>query len=423
MDQKLLSQVRLFQALPEQEVRRLAAMLRPITVAAETILFYEGESGDHCYIVLDGEIEIVKALGTPDEQLLGIHGPGEFIGEMSLIDMGALRVATARARTPAMLVQLTHDEFDTMLRTHPAISYDIIRMLSGRLRVSTNMIIGELREKNRELREKNRELTLAYDELRAAQAQIIEKETLERELRTAHDLQQSMLPRRMPRLPGFVFGARLAAARAVSGDFFDFIPLGNQQLGIVVGDVCGKGMPAAIYMALTRSLIRAEAPRCLPPGEALYCVNRHLLDIHDGGMFVTLVYGVLACDTGQFVYARAGHELPLLRSAEGPVYEAPHGLGHPLGILDEPQFDEQILALDPGATLLLYTDGVSEAMNPSGELFGRKHLAELLEVQRQGTAQKLCDDLLETILAFEHNEHPTDDVTVVAVRAQREGEP
>jgi sigma-B regulation protein RsbU (phosphoserine phosphatase) len=225
----------------------------------------------------------------------------------------------------------------------------------------------------------------------------------------------------MPRLPGVVFGARLAAARAVSGDFFDFISLGDQQLGIVVGDVCGKGMPAAIYMALTRSLIRAEAPRCLPPGEALYCVNRHLLDIHDGGMFVTLVYGVLACDTGQFVYARAGHELPLVRTAGGHVYEAPCGLGHPLGILDEPQIDEQSLMLTPGTTLLLYTDGVSEAMDASGNLFGRKHLAELLESQHQSAAQELCDDLLETILAFEHNEHPTDDVTVVAMQAESEG--
>src|SRR5262249_36384695 len=158
------------------------------------------------------------------------------------------------------------------------------RSLSARLREADNATICELREKNRQLSE-------AYQSLQAAQAQLIEKEALERELQVARDIQEQMLPRALPAPPGFEVGARMVPARIVSGDFFDCIPLGPATAGIVVGDVCGKGVPAALYMALTRSLLRAEVSRNVSARAALQRVNRLLCEMNDTGMFVTLLYG------------------------------------------------------------------------------------------------------------------------------------
>ena len=152
--------------------------------------------------------------------------------------------------------------------------------------------------------------------LKAAQAQIIEKEKLEQELRTARRIQQSILPMELPRLPGYDFGATILSARTVGGDLYDFIPLGEGRLGIAVGDVSDKSVPAAIFMALTRSLLRAEATRSVvrppSPRQALQRVNKLLLDMNDAGMFVTLLYGILDGPRRTFSYPRAGHELPLI---------------------------------------------------------------------------------------------------------------
>src|SRR5439155_21220972 len=129
--------------------------------------------------------------------------------------------------------------FDALLHRQPSLAYEMVRVLSVRLRESDDSTI-------RDLQEKNRQLTLAYEELQAAQAQIIEKEKLEYELQVARELQERMLPRALPGMEGFDFGARMVAARAVSGDFFDFIVLDDDAVGVVVGDVCGKGLPAAL---------------------------------------------------------------------------------------------------------------------------------------------------------------------------------
>src|SRR5262249_42400191 len=150
---------------------------------------------------------------------------------------------------------------------------------------------------------------------------------------------------------------------------FDFIPLGPETVGVVVADVCGKGVAAALHMALTRSLIRAEARRAGSALQALRSANQHLLDMSDAGIFVTLLYGVLRRATRDFVYARAGHEMPLIVDPHGELIVPPLGQGQPLGILPEPDLDEQTVTIPPGGTLLLYTDGVTEARDSQGQFF------------------------------------------------------
>ena len=306
----LIRTIPLFATLRGTETEFLAGILRGVEIPADTLLFREGEPGASFDILVDGQVEIIKALGTLDERLLAVRGPGDFFGEMSLLDPDGLRTASVRARTPSCLLEMSRTDFDAVLQHRPALAYEIMRVLSLRLRESDNATIADLHEKNRELAQ-------AYADLQAAQAQIIEKEKLEQELRMAHRIQQSILPSELPRLPRYDFGALIMPAKRVGGDLYDFIPLGKGRLGIAVGDVSDKGVPAAIFMALTRSLLRAEATRVVSPRRALERVNQLLLDMNDEGMFVTLLYGILDAQQGTFAYSRAGHELPLLFDPDG----------------------------------------------------------------------------------------------------------
>ena len=287
----------------------------------------------------------------------------------------------------------------------------MMRGLSLRLRESDNTTIADLRTKNRALAQ-------AYAELQAAQAQIVEKEKLEQELRTARRIQQSILPGKLPRLPGYDFGALIMPARSVGGDLYDFIPLGKGRLGIAVGDVSDKGVPAAIFMALTRSLLRAEATRGASARRALERVNRLLLDMNNEGMFVTLLYGILDAQQGTFAYARAGHELPLLFGPDGSARLVECGRGAPLGLFDNVALDEQVVPVSRGSSFLLYTDGATDITGPEGVLFGLDRLQALAQGALGGrTAQALCDEIWRGLTAFQGSSSQDDDVALVAIRA------
>ena len=228
MKEQLISQIPLFAALPRHEIAHLAATLRPLDFPEGTLLFREGTTGDLFYILLEGQVEIIKALGTPAERVLGIRQAGAFIGEMSLFSRDGSRTASVRASTPLHVLEMTRADFDALLARQPTLAYTMTRILSQRLEESENQTI-------RDLLEKNSQLTQAYDELKAAQAQLIEKEKLETEIDIARTIQRSFLPHDLPRLPGFDFGMRIEPMTSVGGDFFDFIPLGDGQLGLAVG--------------------------------------------------------------------------------------------------------------------------------------------------------------------------------------------
>jgi serine phosphatase RsbU (regulator of sigma subunit) len=407
----LVRRIPLFTTLPDAEITPLAAALRPAAYPAGAVLFREGDRGDRIYIVLAGQIAIVSALGTADEHVLGLRGVGEVVGEMSLFDPDGRRTAAGRAQTNAELLELTHDDFDALLRRQPRLAYDLLRVLSTRLRDSEHALI-------RDLQAQNRQLAQAYAELEAAQAQIIAHETLERELQLAREIQESMLPHSLPRLEGFDIGARIVPARVVGGDLFDVFPLGRESLGLVIGDISGKGVPAAMFMALTRSLLRAEALRATTPRTALLSVNRHLLEMNAAGMFVTVVYGILQRTTRAFRYARAGHELPRVWDARGAPLPCAWDYGHPLGLLAEPSLDCQTIVIPSGGALLLITDGVTEATNPGGAFFGREPIDAAIQACPAGAAQSLCDDLVATLAAYHGDTPQDDDITLLAVRAR-----
>lgn len=410
MKEKLLARAPLFKGLPEDEIRKLTQTLRVLEVPPSTVLFQEGDVGDRFYIIIQGQIEVIKALGTPEERFIGLRGPGEFVGELSLINRAGLRTASVRSLGPAHLWEMSHGEFDDLLHRQPSMAFELINVLSERLTIAHDSTIQDLQKKNVELTE-------AYEELKAAQAQIIEKERLERELQVAFEIQTSILPQTLPDLAGYDFGALMVPARAVGGDFYDILPLSSDKVGIIIGDVADKGVPSAIFMAQTHALLYAMATRDASPAWVLQRVNQLLIKMGESSLFVTVLYGILDRRTNLFSYARAGHELPIVVSANGKAEIAPYNQGQLMGVLDKPMLDEQTVSIPSGGVIVLYTDGVIDARHSNGDSFGLERLIKELELPRDGSAQDQCDRLWQVLSNFQSKDAQEDDVTLVIIQS------
>ena len=411
MRSSLLRKVPLFSSLPSNEIKYLASRLTPYQCAPGHVLFQEGSWEEEFYILLEGEVEILKSVGTSDERSLGVRKAVTLLGEMSLFNRDGYRTATVRALTALALYKMNRAEFDALLHRQPQLAYEMVSLLSKRLESSENQTIADLKEKNEKLRR-------AYNELKAAQKQIIEKEKLERELELSSQIQQSILPRSLPKRTGFDFGALIIPAHAVGGDFYTFLSLDKNHVGIVVGDVCDKGIPAALFMSLVYSLIRVEARNSRSPVKVLRQVNRHLLNMmNNSSMFVTLIYGILNCKNGRFHYARAAHPAPILLDESGTVVKIPVKPGQPLGLFGHLPIDEERITIPPSGTMLLFTDGLNEVSNSEGIEFGdNDYLFESLASGRHKRAQRICEHLWNDIQIFGQGQPQADDFTAVVIK-------
>lgn len=406
-DTENLKRIPLFQSLDGEDLRKLAATMMRVHYDPGDILCLEGERGDSFFTILEGHAAIIKSLGTPEEQQLFLAGPGDFIGEMALFEPDGVRVATVQASGPVEALQMTREVFNQLIHNQPQLAFEVSRVLS--LRVS---------EANKRLQVKNEMLEQALAQLKAAQAELIDKERMERELELARKIQEDILPKEFPRPDRYSLGARMVPAREVGGDFFDFIRLSEHRIGILIGDVSDKGVPAAIYMALTRSLIHAEARRSTSPATVLQRVNMLLHDMSEAAMFVTTLYGILDCQTGHFEYARAGHELPVVLLSDGSEFVPAHSRGQPLALFEDITVDTQAFDLLPGATLLLYTDGATDSTDPDQNFFGLDRLKAAALSHARQSAQTLVDDLVETILGHQAASRQYDDITLIAICAR-----
>jgi phosphoserine phosphatase RsbU/P len=410
MDEKVFSNIPLFRDIPPEALAKIANSLPTASFGAGDYLFREGDAGEQLYVVQEGELEVVLAAGSVDEMLLKVVGPGEYVGEMGLILKDGKRTATVRSRTASRTWVMSRAAFSDLLLRWPIMAYAMVSILSERLDATNNASFRDLTQKNHALQK-------AYDELRAAQAQLIEKERLERELKVAADIQLSILPDVLPQVAGFDFGARILPARSVGGDFYDVFPLDATHTGVVIGDVADKGIPAALFMARAHALIMAEADASMAPGDVLQFANGHITRLQKNAQFVTALYGTVNSATREFAYARAGHEPPLLLNPDGSIQRVPHGPGMSLGLWEQITIDLQVVQLPPGSTLLLFTDGMTDCRDPQGVQFGLTRIKETLAGLMGLPAQTVCDRLLGTLKDYQAGSNQDDDVTLVAIHS------
>ena len=250
----------------------------------------------------------------------------------------------------------------------------------------------------------------------------LERAAVQRDLDLARELQGGLLPKIFPtkeEAPGIELFARLDPAKEVSGDLYDFFPIENGKMCFVVGDVSGKGIAAGIFMAVTRTLIRATAVAGRSPLEILTKVNAQLAKENQASLFVTMILGIVDTKTGRMVYGQGGHNPPIRVPLKGkPSYEPPGGM--PLGVFDDAKFGERELVLEKGETLLVYTDGVTEAMNLAKDLFGEDRLERAVEGGAVLSAEKLTERVVEKVEEFVGEAERSDDITLLAIQRRND---
>lgn len=403
-----IARIPLFSGLPEAELIHLANTLQPQEFLPGMVLIHEGEQDEHCYILLEGEVEVIKALSTPDERQLAVRQSGSLFGEMSLFDPSGCHTASCRALTRVQTLEMTRQDFDRLLQRYPSLAYDMVRQMSRRLEDTENATIVDLREKNRQL-------TAAYRDLQAAQEQLVTKERLEKELAIARQIQESILPEVTPQLDGFDIAAMTLPAREVGGDYYDFIPINRHRFGLVIGDACDKGIPAALFINLTNSLVRIEAKRNPSPEATLQLVNQHLNEMSRSGMFATMLYGILDV-SGRFDYCRAGHPHPLVMDADRQIARTSSQVGMPLGVTEEIELDAQSVTIPIGGLMVLFSDGLSEAMDVQENQFGVERLALALPSLIDSPSNLICQQLSQVIKEYTGDQPQFDDFTVIVIK-------
>ena len=246
----------------------------------------------------------------------------------------------------------------------------------------------------------------------------VKRQRLEQELAVGRQIQLTLLPKDLPAVPGWEFAAFYQPARQVGGDFYDFFALPGQRLGLVIADVADKGVPAALMMAVSRTIVRATAASGRRPAAALKLANTLMFKDSWSDLFVTAFYALLEPQTGRLAYANAGHNRPLwVQPSTGQVHElAAHGIA--LGVLKAIKLEECEIGVAPGDTLVFYTDGVTEARNGKGELFWEERLRATLEAHAEDSAQKIQNAILAAVEEFTDGAPLADDLTLFVIKRE-----
>jgi sigma-B regulation protein RsbU (phosphoserine phosphatase) len=247
----------------------------------------------------------------------------------------------------------------------------------------------------------------------------MEKRRMESELRAASEVQRVLLPNKPPSLPGFNITARNVAARIVSGDYYDFIPINDDQLGVVIADVSGKGIPASLIMATCRGLLRGMARSVTSPSEALALVNRAIYHDMREDMFISVAYCMLQPNGNEVRLSRAGHDAPFLYTKATSKITRLEPPGLAMGVDEGPVFErvtqDYTFSMEPGDCLLLFTDGVNEAEDSSGEEFGLRRLENTFSLAAGYGAHAVMDAIRVAVQAHMGKHAQADDITMIVI--------
>lgn len=247
------------------------------------------------------------------------------------------------------------------------------------------------------------------------QNEVVERERMERELQLAREIQQTFLPDHLPSITGWDLAVLWKPAREVGGDFYDVFELPGNRLGLVIADVADKGMPAALFMTLVRTLIRATAREELSPSAVLEIVNDLLVTDTKHGLFITVAYAVLSLESGKVIFANAGHNLPMLLRHEPKQIEILETTGMALGVLEGIHITDLSTNLNPDDCLIFYTDGITEAFSPEGEMYGEYRLRETVLSEDCVGAQQQIQVIEQAVQEFIGGLPPSDDITLLTI--------
>ena len=260
--------------------------------------------------------------------------------------------------------------------------------------------------------ERTRENIIAWREATRYREQLLE---IQQELSVASRMQRAILPTTFPQTQEYNIHGTMTPAREVSGDFFDVISLDHGRVAMAIADVSGKGIPAALFMMSSRTLLKGVAIGLQSPSQVLSEVNRLLCQDNENTMFITLLYAVYDPGTGELTYANGGHCHPILAQPDSPCQELPTTRGVALGLVPELQYQEHTVALPPGSTLMMFTDGVSEAMDSHGQEFGTNRLEQALQQHHPESALLANATVLQAVQDFTGGIRQSDDITCLTL--------
>jgi|SRR3990172_2651685 len=400
---------RAFPGVSDQAVEALCAVASMRTYPPGHTLCHEGEIEHIFYIVAEGQVAITQKLGDDEQRVLAIRHPGEFFGEMALIEHKP-RTASITTLVETSVLEISEHEFHELLSNSSNMAMAMIQRFVSNVRAAGQNTIADLTRKNEELRK-------AYEDLKAAQAEIVQKEKLERELEIAGEVQRSLLPSRFPVMPGYTFAGRNVPARHVGGDLYDVIRVDDEHAGLLMADVSDKSVHAALFMAVTRTLFLAHARRSTSPGEVAMAVHHGIMEVSSNDeMFVTVFYGVLHLPTGHLRYVRAGQDKPLLFRKDSALPLALEAEGRFLGMWPDLTLEERSIQLQPGDLLVAYSDGVPDAVNEALEIYSTERLITLISRHRADAAPAVCQAVFDDVFAFRGTAPAFDDITVLVAK-------
>ncbi|CTQ72741.1 PP2C family protein-serine/threonine phosphatase [Roseibium alexandrii] len=417
----------IFASMDEQHLQNIAEACPIEDAAAGTVLFRQGDPGSFAYLLVSGELSVDVDTPHGDVTLAVLTAP-DMVGEISVFARSP-RTATVRTRSAVQLLRLDRDVVRGLLIDHPDAILTIIGALGNRLQ-GMNGAIATLTQAAESLG--NDAFQPAMLETLKAEAgrlgqfahvfdkmarEIREKSAQREEMRMAAKVQCSFLPSGID--PGafgdnFEIAASMTPAKDVGGDFYDYFMVGESKLGFAIGDVCGKGMPAAMFMSVSRMILKTLAREGHPPGTVITRLNDVLADDNPECMFVTLFYGCLDLETGMLSYSSAGHEDVYWLGSCGNC-ERVESLGPIAGVFENTDYPTRTRQIAPGDGVLLVTDGVTEALNPNGELYGHDRLKRFLETSKNASALDWIETLTAEVSRFAAEAAQSDDITCLAM--------
>ncbi len=404
--------------------------LKPETHLAGDVLLRQGDASDFALYVAEGSVAVFAESDYDRVQLASLEAP-RLIGELGVL-AAFPRTATIEATSPVTVYRIEAAVLRDVGRREPDFLLSVIAQL-GRQLDGTNRALSlygnALSALERlefdprildELAHPSPQLVTFANTFKRFADQIADKRRQAAELASAAVIQRSFLPRPeiLAPLSGVVeLSASMRPARDVGGDLYDFFPLDDHRLAFCIGDVCGKGIPASLFMAVTMTTLRNAGRTSADVAETMSRANMLLSTDNDASMFATLFFGVLDTQTGAFDYANCGHNPPYILSSAGR-----HGLpatGIPIGLMPDRPAASARLTLAPGDTLVLYTDGVTEAMNPADEEFGYERLDKALASSGTRSTSDILSDVFAAVDRFADGAEQADDITALALRLKR----